>query len=80
MEDPSCWPEVLPQIQSLLNNTSSSTIRKTPNEIAYGFSPRRLLDLILAMDMPNACVARTNAADAISFALLNQKEHYDRKH
>lgn len=32
------------------------------------------------MDVPNASVARTDAADAISFALLNQKEHYDRKH
>lgn len=80
MEDPSHWPEVLPRIQSLLNNTSSSTTGKTPNEIAYGFSPRRPLDLILAIDVPNASVARTDAADAISFALLNQKEHYDRKH
>lgn len=80
MEDPSCWPKVLPQIQSLLNNTSSSTTGKTPNEIAYGFSPKRPLNLILAMDVPNACVACTDAADAISFALLNQKEHYNRKH
>ena len=80
MEDLSRWPKVLSQIQSLLNNTSSSTTGKTPNEIAYSFSPRRPLDLISAMDVPNACVARTDGADAISFALLNQKEHYDRKH
>ena len=46
IEDPSPWPEVLSRIQTLPNNTSSSTTRKTLNEIAYGFSPRRLLDLI----------------------------------
>ena len=80
MEDLSRWPKVLPRIQSLLNNTSSSTTGKTPNEITYSFSPRRPLDLISALDMPNTCVTRTDAADAISFALLNQKEHYDRKH
>ena len=36
MENPSRWPEVLPRIQSLLNNTFFSTTGKTPNEIAYG--------------------------------------------
>ena len=80
IEDSSYWPKVLPQIQSLLNNTSSSTTGKTPNEIAYGFSPRRPLDLILVLDVPNTCVAHTDAANAISFALLNQKEHYNRKY
>lgn len=71
IENPFCWPEVLPRIQSLLNNTFSSTTGKTPNEIAYSFSSKRLLDLILAMDVPNACVAHTDAADVISFALFN---------
>ena len=80
MEDTSRWPEVLPRIYSLLNNTSSSTTGKTPNEIAYGFSPRRPLDLCLAATSPNTYVARTGAADAIFFALANHKEHYDRSH
>ena len=80
MEDPSRWPKVLSQIQSRLNNTSSSTIGKTSNEIAYDFSLKKPLNLILAIDVPNACVARANAVDAISFALLNQKEYYNRKH
>ena len=80
MDDPSCWPEVLPQIQSLLNNTSSSTTGKTPNEIAYGFSPRRPLDLCSAVASPDTYVARAEATDAVSFALANQKEHYDRRH
>ncbi len=80
MEDPSRWPKVLPQIQSLLNNTSSSTTGKTPNEIAYRFSPRRPLDLCSAVTSPNTYIARAEATDAISFALANQKEHYDRRH
>ena len=65
------WPKILPQIQSLLNNTSSSTIGKTPNKIAYDFSAKRPLDPILTMAVSNTCVARTNMADTISFALFN---------
>lgn len=80
MDDPFCWPEVLPRIQSLLNNTSSSTTGKTPNEVAYGFSPRRLLDLCSATTLLNTYVAHTAAADAILFVLANQKEYYNRSH
>ncbi len=80
MDDPLRWPDVLPRIQSLLNNTSSSTTGKTPNEVAYGFSPRRPLDLCSAATLPDTYVARATAADAISFALTNHKEHYDRSH
>ena len=63
-----------------MNNTSSSTTGKTPNKIAYGFLPRRPLDLISLSSLPDTYVARADAADAISFALANQKAHYDRKH
>ena len=80
MDDPLRWPEVLPRIQSLLNNTSSSTTRKTPNEIAYRFSPRRPLDLFSSTTLPDTYVARTAAADAILFALANHKDHYYRSH
>lgn len=73
------WPEILPKIQSLLNNTSSSTTGKTPNEIAYGFSTRRPLDLLAAIPTPDVS-SRLDAADAIAFATANQKEHYDRRH
>ena len=80
MEDASRWPKVLQKIQSLLNNTSSSTTGKIPNEIAYGFAPRRPLDLCLTITQPNTYVARIEAVDAISFALANHKEHYNRSH
>ena len=80
MDDPSQWPEVLPYIQFLLNNTSSSITGKTPNKVVYGFSPKKSLDLCLAATLPNTYVARTRAADAISFAFANHKEHYDKSH
>lgn len=48
--------------------------------MAYGFTPRRPLDLLSALPTPNTLAARAEAADAISFALLNQKEAYDRRH
>lgn len=38
------------------------------------------MDPLLAVTIPNTDVARTNAADVISFALFNQKEQYDKKH
>lgn len=80
IKDASQWPEVLPRIQLLLNNTSSSTTEKMPNKIAYGFSARRLLDLCLAVTQPDTYVAHTEAVDTIFFALANHKEHYDRSH
>lgn len=71
LEDPSLWPEVLPQIQSILNNTSSSTTGKTPNEMAYGFSPCRSLDLLSPPGLLAAFQARADTTDAISFTLAN---------
>ena len=71
---------MLPRIQSILNNTSSSTTSKTPNEITYGFSPHRPLDLLSDPLLPNTFQTRTDVTDTISFALANQKAYYDRKH
>ena len=74
------WPEVLLRIQSLLNNISFSTIGKTSNKIAYGFLPRKPLNLYSAATLPDIYVAYTGATDAISFALANHKEYYNRNH
>ena len=80
LDNPGLWLQVLPQIQAIINNTSSSSTGKTPNEMAYNFSPRRLLDLLAALPTPDALAARTDVAEAVSFALLNQKVTYNRKH
>lgn len=79
IEDIFCWPEVLPQIQSLLNNTSFFITGKTPNKVTYRFSSKRLLNLLLATTLFNTYIAHTIVADAISFILTNQKAHYNRK-
>ena len=80
LKDPSLWPKVLLRIQSILNNISFLTTGKTPNKIAYGFSSRRPLDLLSNLLLLNIFQTRMDTADAISFALANQKAHYDRKH
>ena len=82
---PTDWPKVLPRMQALLNNLTSATTSKTPNELAYGFKLNRPLDLAatadeLATSTDKAKIARVEAADAISFAQMHQKFHYDRRH
>lgn len=52
LEDPAKWLEVLPQIQLILNNISSSTMGKTPNEVAYDFFLRHFLDLLSTLPLP----------------------------
>ena len=75
--DPSEWPQVFPRIQAIINNSSSLTTGKTPNELAYDFSPRRPLDLLAALPNPDALSVRADSTEAISFALLNQKLVYN---
>ena len=75
------WPKVLPRMQALLNNLTSATTSKTPNELAYGFKLNRPLDLAAtADDLAQHSLARIEAVDAISFAQMHQKFHYDRRH
>lgn len=55
-------------------------MRKTPNKIAYVFSPRRSLDLSSTVTQFDTYMAHAEIADIISFALTNHKEHYNRSH
>lgn len=73
----SMWPIALLAIQLIINNIFLSTISKTPNKITYDFIPCRLLDLfsvLLSLTIPTT---RIEAANAIFFAIANQKTHYD---
>ena len=78
--DPSKWLQVLLRIQAIINNSSSSITGKTPNELAYGFSPRYPLDFLAALPTSDALSARADVTEAISFALLNQKLVYNYCH
>ena len=81
LDKPSLWPKVLPRLQAVFNNSASTATGKTPNEVAYGFTPNRALDLIRPSgEKPNFLIARASAKDAIAFANANSKRHYDRRH
>lgn len=82
MEDPKQWPRALSSIQAVQNNVSSTTTTKTPNEVSYGFTPNRPLDLANAStdEQDQHFIARKEARDALAFANMNYKRHYDRKH
>ena len=73
------WPETLPRIQAILNSSASSG--RIPNKIAYGFTPNRSLDLLNKLSPEIDHIrARATAKDAIDFAQMSNKFHYDRKH
>lgn len=48
--------------------------------MTYGFFTHCLFNLLAAFPTPNALTACADAADAISFALLNRKMTYNHKH
>lgn len=73
------WPSVLPRIQAYMNNTSSASTGKTPNEVVCGFSINQPTDL-LAATPDISTTARIDVIDAISMAQMSMKHHYDRRH
>ena len=65
-------------MQAFLNNSSANG--PTLNKVAYGFTLNKPLDLLTISSPGNHFLARTTAADAIAFAQMSNKFHYDRKH
>ena len=80
LEDVSIWPQILSRFQALTNNAVSSSTRKTLNEIAYGFTPNRPLDLLSDIPELKHSNNRIEAKDVISWANMKHKHHYDRRH
>ena len=82
LEHPQQWPVTIPAIQSAYNNTVSVPTGCTPNEVVYGFTPNAALDLTKYEkdSLPSAAAARLEASDAIAFAQMSAKFHYDRRH
>lgn len=77
LENSFLWPKVLSYIQSLLNNTSSLTTSQIPSKIAYGFSPRRPLDLLVVAYKPKLVQARIEAEDIITFIISIHNNYYN---
>ena len=79
IEKPELWPQIFLRIQAETNNARTS-IGKTPNEICYGFSILRPLDLLSLKTLPDPVIARAEVKNALDFAQMNQKFYYDRSH
>ena len=80
MEQPENWPKVLLHIQLLVNNTVSTTTTKTSNKIALGITLNQPLDLLADSIGLNHEIVQVEVKDAISFAQVNFKHHYDWSH
>lgn len=74
------WPKVLPQIQSLINNTEPLSTIKTPNKVAFGLTSNWLLDLLAGSIKVNHKIAQVEVKSVISFAQVNFKHYYDHSH
>ena len=79
MKDPTKWTCCLSKIQSVLNNSQASSTDRTPNKIAYGFTPNFAVDYTTDSDI-DFPLARIDAANALDFAAMNMKFHYDRRY
>ena len=78
LEDVREWPRLLAKVQSFLNNSASASTGKTPNEVVYGFTPNRHVDLMSGRAINPA--TRVEVQDAIAFANMSAKHNYDRRH
>jgi transposase InsO family protein len=78
LETPTDWPQCLGRLQAGHNNSTSATGR-SPNDVVYGFTPNFAVDLASAPEI-SPLEARVEASDALDFAAMNMKFHYDRKH
>jgi len=81
MEDPRKWLSILPRLQFGLNNLYSESIKRSPNEAAYGFTPNDVINLITdsrdvhkALDLPMAWL---EISDAIAESAMTIKRYYD---
>ena len=77
------WSKTLSMFQVVMNNSRSSTTIKTFNEIFYEFISNRSLNLIRHDNVKlneNLFQDRIEIKNAIFWANMNYKMHYDRKH
>lgn len=82
IDNPKLWSILLHRLQAQMSNAKSATTTMSPNEVAYEFSIRRQLDLATLSEQVDASpvTTRATASDALSFAQMSQKMHYDRRH
>ncbi|SLM41090.1 probable transposable element [Lasallia pustulata] len=84
------WPSVLPKMQSIFNNSTSNATGQSPNKVLYGRKVAEAIDHIARPHTAETSEEETtarpdkpsciNPKDAIDFANMQAKRHYDRKH
>lgn len=82
------WDQILPYIQSIINNSPNATTGMAPNELCYGFKVADPTSLLLAAEPPVSEEAfhqlrlakREEADDAMAFASISMKARYDARH
>lgn len=89
MANNSEWPTVLPQLQTVLNNSTSATTGKSLNEVIYGLRLREPVDLAATNNQTPITdealtttrnAARADVKDAIAFAAMAMKQQYALQH
>ena len=82
------WDQILPYIQSIINNSANAITGMAPNELCYGFKVADPTSLLLAAEPPVSeeafsklrLIKREEADDAMAFASISMKARYDSKH
>jgi hypothetical protein len=78
------WTKALPFIQATLNNSKNSSTNMSPNEVIYGFRTNDTLSLLADLPPEDFSrlrqIKREEAEEAIAFANVNAKFHYDKRH
>lgn len=76
------WPSILPHIQAVLNNSTSSTTGISPNEIVLGFKIKEILSPLHSNNdfIEARGISQKEALDALIYANSKSKVYYDRKH
>ena len=81
------WDDILPYVQSIMNNSPSSVTGIAPNELCYGFRINDTTNMLLTdPGLPAEgfhqlrLAKREEAEDAMAFASISTKHRYDEKH
>ena len=77
--------DVLPFLQSAINNSTSASTGACPNQVVYGFRTNDTVDLLSEVKQNVHIPAlrtmmRGQAAEAIAWANINAKHYYDKSH
>jgi hypothetical protein len=80
LHDPTQWITALWKFQFVFNNTRFAVTKKTSNELLYEITSHLSLNIASEKTFDNHNLLRKDAQDAIDWAQMQNKAHYDRRH